>query len=580
MGILLVVVAVGADRSFDFTDEGVYYLSAINPSDVPDRQTTYFYIGRALFAATGHSLLLTRVVIASLLLGSTLLFNRGATAFLTAFAPALKLGPWLGVATVAGTALAFSISPVAPSYNLFNAIFLLAATGLVLRASALPRSADRTDSLTLLGLLLAAALLVGLDFFVKFSTCAVLVGGLTLFFLLTSRASWLRKTLILLAAPAVGLIVGAGYFIFVERFAVWRAGIGGTLSGLSNGTYLRDELLRYVREIQTHVLETFWAYADVLTAVLVVGAILLCCRSRPRIQRGLAAAGFAIILGLFAISPLPAGSIHLNGVLGLRLHLGALVVLGVAVAATLLVRKSPSDRSFLAGAWRLLPLVPLFAVLPYAGAFGTTNNINTNTIYQFGPWLALIALATGILAHAWQAAWLMPLCLLPLIAITLFQSFTGYWLHPYRIPGGRPAQTEPTLIGAPAYASTLRLDPASHDFIAATRAQLTAHGFKPGDDIFAFYNLPGLVFALGGVSPGHPWYFSGDQRSLDLDAMRVSMVASARRTRAFVITNGDVTSFLPRLHAAGLDFPAAYHRCGESLKNPLTQETVEVWRPR
>ena len=578
--MVLAAAAAGATRGFDLTDEGAYFLSAMHPVEVPDRQTTYFYFTRALFAVTGHSLLLTRCAMTALLLGATFVFSRGLLQFLAAFSPRIQPGSWLGFAAVSGTALAFSISPVAPSYNLLNAIVLLAATGLLLSASALPPAQNRADALRLVGLLLVCAVIVGLDFLIKFSTSAVLAAGFTAFFLIASRESWLRKILLLVSAPFVGLVIALGYFTFVERFAVWREGIGGTFRGLSTGTYLRDELVRYARDIQVHSLETLWAYADVFTAVLVAGGVLLGVRAFPRLQRGLAATGFAVILALFAVSPLSAESLRLNGGPGSRIYLGALAVLGLAVAATLIARKRPGDESRSPGSWRLLPLAVLLLILPYAGGFGTTNAITQNTVYQLAPWFALIALATAFLAHAWRARWVPPLCVVPLAAIALTQSFHGYWTHPYRLPGGRPAQTEPTVIGAPAYASTLRLDSASHRFIEATRAQLTQHGFHPGDDIFAFFNLPGLVFAVGGVSPGHPWYFAGDQNSLDLNAMRVVAVSPARRARAFVITNGDVTPFLPQLRTAGLDFPNAFVRCGETLQNPLSKEPVEIWRPR
>jgi hypothetical protein len=502
------------------------------------------------------------------------------THFFSAFAPAIKAGPWLGLAALSGTALSISTSPVAPSYNLLNAVALLAATGLMLSAASRSPVRDRASAGKLAGLLLSCVVVIGLDFSIKFSTAAVLAVGFAAFFLLTSKESWVKKTLLLVSAPVVGLLMALGYFVFVESFAVWHAGIGGTLGGLTTGTYLRDELIRYVRDIQVHGLETLWAYADVFTAVLVAGGVLLGVRAFPRLQRGLAATGFAVILALFAVSPLSAESLRLNGGPGSRIYLGALAVLGLAVAATLIARKRPGDESRSPGSWRLLPLAVLLLILPYAGGFGTTNAITQNTVYQLAPWFALIALATAFLAHAWRARWVPPLCVVPLAAIALTQSFHGYWTHPYRLPGGRPAQTEPTVIGAPAYASTLRLDSASHRFIEATRAQLTQHGFHPGDDIFAFFNLPGLVFAVGGVSPGHPWYFAGDQNSLDLNAMRVVAVSPARRARAFVITNGDVTPFLPQLRTAGLDFPNAFVRCGETLQNPLSKEPVEIWRPR
>jgi hypothetical protein len=241
--------------------------------------------------------------------------------------------------------------------------------------------------------------------------------------------------------------------------------------------------------------------------------------------------------------------------------------------------RAPEARSRLApGAWRVLPLLVLLALLPFVGSFGTSNNINTNVVYQLAPWLALIALLLAWLAHAWQARWLPPIGVALIAALTLSQFVSGYVLNPYRIPGGRLAQTIPTAIGYPV--TMLRLDQASHAFVEEARRQLRQNGFKTGDDIFAFFNLPGLVFAMGGVSPGHPWYFAGDARSLELDDMRVCSVPSERRSRAFIVRNGDWAAFLPDLRKHGLAFPEAYQRCGPNLTNPLTGEAVEIWKPR
>jgi len=224
-------------------------------------------------------------------------------------------------------------------------------------------------------------------------------------------------------------------------------------------------------------------------------------------------------------------------------------------------------------------MLAILVVLPVAGSFGTSNHILDNTVYQLAPWFALISVLLAWLAHIWQARWLVGLGVVLAGSVALAQFYSGFVETPYRLPGGRFAQTEPSAIGSPA--TTLLLDPASHAFVESARAQLTSHGFKPGDDIFAFFNLPGLVFALGGVSPGKPWYFAGDAASLANDDMRVRYVAPARRDRAFLIRNGESwDAFLPYLRQAGLAFPEAYESCGPALKNPLTGETVELWCPR
>lgn len=573
-GAVGLVVLWGSGRSFDFTDEGSYYLNAVHPEEMPDRQTTYFLFGRALFALSGHNIAVTRALMAGLVLAATLVLVRGLRRFLAAFAPPLDAGGWLIAAALAGSAMAFATSPVAPSYNLLNAICLLAATGLVFEgAGAAPSEGWVSRQAAIVPLLLAAALIVA-DFFIKFSTSVVLAAGLALFFLVASRERVRNKIALVMLTGLLGLLAAGTYLFIFQDLKAWREGIGGTLLAVSNGPYLEGQLLRYWQELRVQIIQTLWDYESVFTAMFVTGGGLLILRWWPRLQRwGAAVGGMTVIV--IGIQAVPAKAAWESGT---RFHLAAICVLGLAAGITWLVRASGARSRLAVGAWRALSLLILLALLPFVGSFGTSNNLNTNVVYQFAPWLALIALLLAWLAHAWQARWLSPIGVALIAALTLSQFFNGYVFNPYRIPGGRLAQTMPTAIGYPV--TMLKLDPASHAFVEEVRRQLRQNGFKPGDDIFAFFNLPGLVFAVGGVSPGYPWFFAGDENSLALDAMRANWVPARRRARAFIVLNRWPDAPPPPWSAMYMNFPDAYEKCGPAFSNPLTGERVEVWAPK
>jgi len=570
----MLVVLWGANRSFDFTDEGVYYLCAARPAEVPDRQTTYYVFGHALFALAGHNIAVTRVLVAGLALAATVVFVRGVRRFLAAFAPELQAAGWLDIAATAGTALAFSAAPVAPSYNLLNTMCLLAATGLVLEAASAPSACELTSSYRLWGQLLAAGILLVADFFIKFSTSVALVALLALLFLATSRARARSKAIMGVALAVAGLLGVAGYLLVFQDLATWRKGIEGTLEGLSRHGYIVNEMTRYAHEISIQVAETSSTYESLFAALLIAGGVLFLFRRRPRGQRWLAliAAGAVCLIGYQDAPPDFARSYQY---LAVRLHLAALLALGLAAGITLIVRGPQSRPTLPKGAWRVPAVIGLMVLLPLAGSFGTSNDITVNAIHQLAPWLVGMALLLEWLSLGWQARWMRSVGVVFICAVAFCQFFTGYVLIPYRVPGGRLAQTVPTAIGNPA--TMLRLDPASHDFVDAVRSQLANNGFKTGDDIFAFFNLPGLVFAVGGISPGYPWYFSGGERSLELDAMRANWVPARRRYRAYVILNKNPGAAPPPWAAMYMPFPEDYKLCGPPLSNPLTGERVEVW---
>lgn len=57
---------IGIREGFDFTDEGVYSLSAMNPVEVPDRQTNDLNFGRVLATAAGLTLTRCKITVLNL----------------------------------------------------------------------------------------------------------------------------------------------------------------------------------------------------------------------------------------------------------------------------------------------------------------------------------------------------------------------------------------------------------------------------------------------------------------------------------------------------------------------------------
>mgnify|MGYP001555577293 CR=1 FL=1 len=567
----------GMGRGFDFTDEGAYYLSFAHPENVPDKHTSYFIFGSKLFTLLGHNLVAMRLAALFANLGSTLIFWFGLDRFVAQFAPSLlppEMRRLAGGATLAASFLGYAISPPALSYNFQNAACLLTATGCLLYTCAAPLEEKFFRSATVVSLVLFGAL-AGLDFFIKFSTSVPLaVGGLG-FFLAVSRKSWRQKSAVMLLPLGCAAVAGALYFLFFEHWSEWREGTFGTLDAILHQGFAGREILRYRTEIAV-LFESVGAnfllswFGAGLFAGLVLGM-----RRWPRVQSVAALLGGATSLGLLLAQIGSLGDFthpRLQSVLALLL-----LALLLAVVSRL-ARPAPSEPR--PWSWRMLLLGGWLAFLPYLGAFGTSNNINSNTLYQLSPWFAFAGLLLVQVDLTWSTVWAgrIGLWMLTLVAAAWF--YRGYWIEPYRLVGGRPPQVVATLIGTPA--TSLRLDPATHEFIAQSRRILVEHGFKPGDDLLVFFDLPGFAFAMGGASPGHPWYFAGDASSQALDRMRLETVELARRKRAFLVRNSVDSywnDFLPELRAAGLNFPGDYRLISPPMLSPFTRVPFEIWMP-
>ena len=566
----------GVDGGFDFTDEGVYYLSFAHPENVSDNQTSFHIFGGAIFRLLGGSIPAMRLVTFAALLGATLMLLKGWRQFVMAHDPGRQDGA-VGFATAAaaltGATLGFSISPASLSYNFQNAICIMAATGLLLSACAQPAQKTQLGTAGLVSLL-AFGLTVGFDFFVKFSSSVPLAITGGIFFIACSRLRLKSKALLVGAVLACAGLVGIIYFGFFQDLDRWWAGIRGTAQALLQGGYAFREINRYAQEITTLLgsAATILPPALVIAVPGIVATRLL--RRWPSLQRTLAA---LVVFG--SIAGLLWGAVRIGFVQPGRIefHLSFLGLLGL-FAITWRFMGSRAGPPAAPGRWRLAAGGTLLLSLPYIGAFGTTNNINQNTFYQLVPWFLVGGLLLSELDRTWSHRWFSRLGLLFLSGVSVGQLYTGYWLQPYRVAGTRAEQTLPTPIGPSG--SQLRLNSATHAFVTNSRSILDENGFRQGDDILAMFNMPGFVFAMGGVSPGHPWYFSGDQRSLDLNLMRLRFIEPQRRARAFIVRNGDWDGLVALLRQAELRFPEEYELITPPMVSPFTREPFEIWSPK
>ena len=571
---LVVVFGAGVMSGFDFTDEGSYYLNFVHPENVSDNHTSYFIFGGGLFALLGHNIVALRVATLFATFGGTLIFLHGLRSFMSDFAPEVGADrehrQLLLMAALVASFLGFAISPPALSYNFQNAFCLLAATGFLFHACAQPASPGFISGRALTALS-AFGGLVGLEFFIKFSSSVPLaLGGLT-FFLLASRQTLTQKIVFfggLLACVAVPAVI---YFAFFQSFERWRA---VTLGAILDNAYVGKEIQRYANEIAALVQPLLHNFAPVWIVAIPAVILVPALRRWPRFQ-----AAAAALAGLWTLG-------HLLWLMDkleywrdrqLEFFAGSLILLALLLAGSGLAKRGPGLHRY----WRLLAAGGLLLLLPYVGAFGTSNSINTNCLYQFAPWFALAGLMLAGIDRVWGSAWPSRIGLLLLAVVAGIQFYEGYWLQPYRVAGARSEQTVPTSIGVPA--TTLHLNQETHDFIVGSRRILQEHGFKAGDDLLVFFDLPGFVFAMGGTSPGHPWYFAGDKNSFALDLMRLGFIEPLRRKRAFIVRNSldrDWNEFLPGLHTVGLNFPEDYQLITPPMISPFSKTPFEIWQPR
>ena len=88
---------------------------------------------------------------------------------------------------------------------------------------------------------------------------------------------------------------------------------------------------------------------------------------------------------------------------------------------------------------------------------------------------------------------------------------------------------------------------------------LRENGFRKGDDVIALSYIPGLVYAIGGVSPGHPTFISSSVGpSNKYTEIALGYADIERLKKAFVIVNTEPDPVIALLQNRGLEFPIQY----------------------
>jgi hypothetical protein len=123
------------------------------------------------------------------------------------------------------------------------------------------------------------------------------------------------------------------------------------------------------------------------------------------------------------------------------------------------------------------------------------------------------------------------------------------------------------------------LDPASAECIEKTKAALAAAGFKPSDDILALYGLPGLVFAVGGVSPQKPWFFDDHGETGDQENVRaLKRIPFDRLKGAFVFRTNRDERVDYQLGHCGVSFSNNFQVI-DQVNIPFKNRSVEIFKP-
>jgi hypothetical protein len=223
-----------------------------------------------------------------------------------------------------------------------------------------------------------------------------------------------------------------------------------------------------------------------------------------------------------------------------------------------------------------------YSILPRTISY---NDLFVNSLVDIDYWLAVLCIVfVGMPAELRQKLAVRVLAFV--LPGLLIAEQVGYGLlaAPYLQAAGLEQQNTPFAFDKAPIPAVLQLDARTAAFMTRLTQALQQAGFRPGMPIIAAYDMPGLVYMLGGVYPGNPWFF-GQQDRRNCDAFEKTGLPL---TQAFMLVNEPPgPELLACMKSHGLNFPQDYKVVG-SLLNPYCpnqynwrnyQDTLTVYAP-
>ena len=569
-------------KGFDITDEGFYLLSYAYPAEYAFSTTSFHLFISKILPPQQVSIIGYRVASLVVAMLSASIFSWGLRRWVAVWLGAIIPWSWVLPLLIIGSMLQYAVSARPINYNGLNSLAIAFFASSVLCYLAAP---SRTASAGLV----VGGMSIGLDAFVKLSSSGVVLASGALVLILSLVPPLQFKTVVRpLLLIGIGFLAGIVVFsLFILPLPVWYQGFRHETEILLKGMYNSGLLLRYARDAYP-VFRTL-AYPFGIVAALAGAWVYYQSRGLNRLWQHLAILGAA--LALLAFEAYRTGlykNTHLNYNRSSVWLLGPMLMAGTMLLAARL-RYGPQQFEFMgASNWRVW-LVPLWLlVLPFAAALGTVNHIFNNAMLDAMYWLAVLLLLHQLLPPPvrYLRGTRLALLTLPALAVAEQTAYGILWA-PYLQLENMFEQHTPLMVGAPLKPAQLLVDAPSAAFIQGIGTAMRRAGFQAGGPILSLYDAPGLVYALGGISPGNAWYPGfGHQDIRNCDALDKTHL---ELRRAFLLVNQKPS---PLIRACmvdhGLHFPADYILIHQAM-SPFSrsqynwhsyEDTIQVFAPR
>ena len=583
LAFLLLLGAVffiwSSNKSFDFTDEGLYLLVYQHPHEFPDSYTSYHRVGAVFYDLVQGNIIALRLLGFFLTALATFYFSLALTWFLNGRSWSLFEDQGerilLHLALQGSVLTAYCWLPPTPNYNTMAGIGMLLSCGGIFAffSNADPR---RSIVKAFVGILTIGGGLL-LAFLAKGSS-AVGIALVTMILIGACSLIALKEKIFFVVVVSISVFAGGLllFFLMPSLSASWEFFVGSIVA-LSEGNGAREIIIRHWQESLEFAMRHVRSF--VLPILLAAGVgffarsrYLVKTPDRKEIIIFLSVIGVLIVEIVLLIAK-DAFSAGIQGRSRSFIGYTSLFLVLLTLRAGLPGAAQTISPYRLIGS---LIFLLWLALMPFVTAAGTTHKIFINALLHVAPLAAAILLLAASLDKSLRRVIILPFAGLLILGLGFSQFITGFVLNPYRT-APKWTQTVPVKVGVPS--TILKLDPASAECIEKTKSALATAGFKPGDDVLALYGLPGLVYAVGGVSPKKPWFFDDHGQTGDEENLRALKKIPIERVNAsFIFRSNRDNRVAHQLDLCGVSFENRF-QVVEQIKVPFKNRSVEIFKP-
>lgn len=583
-----------ANHGYNLTDEAFYLSSYATRNDVGRSFTGATFIIGPIFDLLGHDIARLRILKVFLLVLAGGFIGYQTVQYIKnvvgkKYGKSYERAEILGyeIALVACSCLlsfsAYFWAPVSLNYNDLNTLFLLTIGGTIIRLFRF----DKFDTFPWISIM-SLGFLGAMALYNKPSSGAVI----SIFIIMALILTWRKCSRGYLVIP----LSAAGFFIFVAFISMSVNSLSVFPDSYAFLQVIREEsydLTFLITNNVRHIKVAFDFLINKHLPVYIWGAVVIACTARlPR--------KFAILGGLVAVAPFIkalANKMYFSGGVKLlssesRYFVAEILLVSVffffvgfvvtqidtkivsTSMAAIKERRLPSRSSF-----ELFCVTLMLFSIPFIQAFGTYNELFLGSAFSIVSWFLFIVILIACMGSNWSSGTAL-CCIAVLLVIGMrCKILEGFLQYPYLKQD--PVATMKYRVDSDRLRG-IKMSSQWAQYLNDLIAIKNENGIKDGSAYLSFYNNPGEIYALGGYTPGEPWY---------IDWLTVRNANSIRfgcnrgnfsdEDPPIILKWEDTTldhKIIAELQRCRVDFPDGYRIAGESF-SPLFRKTTQFYVP-